>query len=87
MLLDRDGMANNYGDRSPDRGPSVHVDCVERFGPWTPEAPRAVHADLTFRHVYATAGTYSVSFPFKSLGDCTYGPSEAVATATTTVAP
>lgn len=87
MLLDRDGMANDYGDTAPERGPTAHVDCFERFGPWTPEAPTPVHADLTFRHVYATAGTYTVSLPFKSLGDCTYGPTEATARATITVAP
>ena len=42
---------------------------------------------MTFRHVYATTGTYTVSFPFKTRGDCTYGPSEAAATATITWRP
>jgi hypothetical protein len=87
MLLDRAGMANNYGDGPPERGPMAIVDCTERYGPWTPEAPIPVHADLTFRHVYAAAGTYTVSFPFKAIGNCTYGPSEATATATITVTP
>jgi hypothetical protein len=87
MLLDREGIANNYGDRPPEFSPTAIVDCLERYGPWTPEAPRPVHADLTFRHVYASAGTYTVSFPFKAIGDCMYGPSEAVATATIVVAP
>lgn len=76
-LLDRNGIANDYGDGSPGSGVGGHVDCVERFGPWTPDAPNPVHADLTFRHVYAVAGTYTASFPVKSLGDCTYGPSAA----------
>lgn len=87
MLLDDDGLGNNYGDRTPDFSPTAIVDCLERYGPWTPEPPRPVHADLTFRHVYASAGTYNVSFPFKAIGDCMYGPSEAVATATIVVAP
>ena len=86
-LLDREGMANNYGDSVPERGPTAHVDCFELFGLWTPGPPEPVHADLTFRHVYTAPGTYTVSFPFKTLGDCTYGPSQAVATATITVAP
>ena len=87
MLLDRDGMANNYGDKAPERGPTAIVDCVERYGPWTPDPPNPVHADLTFRHVYAAPGTYTVSFPFESVGDCTYGRSKTAATATITVAP
>lgn len=86
-LLDRTGIAHNYGDGTPSQGVSGHVDCVARFGPWTPEAPKPLHADLTFRHVYTAAGTYTVSFPFKSIGDCTHGPSEATATVTITVAP
>lgn len=86
-LLDRTGIANNYGDGTPSQGVAGHADCVARFGPWTPEAPKPLHAELTFRHSYATAGTYTVSFPFKSIGDCTHGPSQATATATITVAP
>ena len=64
-----------------------HGDCVARFGPWTPGVPEPIHADLTFQHVYANPGTYAVSFPFATLGDCTYAPSEAVATTTVTVSP
>lgn len=87
MLVDPSGRANNYGDGPPGVGGNLIGDCEARFGPWTPGAPVPVHADLTFEHVYAAPGTYTVSFPIKSLGDCTYGPSETTATATITVAP
>lgn len=86
-IVDRDGLGNDYGDGTSTVRPNAHVDCFERFGPWIPDPPEPFHADLTFRHVYKVAGTYTVAFPFKTLGDCTYGPSEAVATATITVMP
>lgn len=87
MLLDRDGIANNYGDAPPGPVPTAHRDCLERWGPWTPGAPQPVHADLTFRHVYTGPGTYVASFPFKALGDCTFGPSEATGSVAVTVSP
>ncbi len=86
-FLDTSGIANNYGDAPPEGGVGGHADCIARFGPWTPDASQPIHADLTFRHVYANPGTYTVSLPFGSLGDCTYARSEAVATTTVTVSP
>ena len=86
-LLDRTGMANDYGDGAPQAIPSAIVDCTEGYGPWTPPPPTPVHAEPSFQHTYAKPGTYVVKLPFKALGDCAYGPSEATATVTVTVAP
>jgi hypothetical protein len=87
QLVSRDVGVVDYGDGTPVVPVSAHRDCYVAHGPWTPGAPEPIHADLTFQHVYAAAGTYTATFTFRSLGDCTYGPSEATRTATVTVLP
>ena len=87
MLLDRRGIANDYGDGTPFDGVGGHLDCVAMWGPWTPPAPVHVHEELTFQHLYAKAGTYVAKFPFGSLGDCAHPPNQATGTATVTVTP
>ncbi|MGI8810493.1 MAG: hypothetical protein ACR2KK_22105 [Acidimicrobiales bacterium] len=89
QLLDRTGIANDYGDAPPEGGVNAHRDCTERWGPWTPGPTEPVRAELTFRHVYAGPGTYVASFPFRSLGDCPQGPrpSDGIGTVTVTVTP
>jgi hypothetical protein len=75
----------DYGDGTPVPGYDGHVDCFGSYGPWTPPDPAPLHKEITYQHAYAGAGTYTVTFTFKSLGNCAYGPSEAIKTATVSV--
>ena len=80
------GGSVDYGDGTPVPGFSGHVDCVGSYGPWTPPGPVPLHKEFTYQHAYAAPGTYTVTFTFGSFGNCAYGPSEAVQTATVSVA-
>ena len=75
----------DYGDGTPVGSYGGHLDCVGWSGPWTPPDPVPLHKELTYQHSYAAAGTYTVTFAFTSLGNCAYGPSEAVQKASLTV--
>lgn len=86
LLSKTDGTVD-YGDGTPTRQMSGHVDCVGGSGPWTPPPPVPVHEELTYQHVYATPGTYTATFTYRSMGNCAYGPSEAVRPVTVTVLP
>jgi len=81
-LLDHPDNANVYGDGIPSTDVLGHIDCIgPQAGPWTPPDPTPVHLDATFQHVYRSAGTYTATFTFKSLGDCAHEPSEGTARA------
>ncbi len=75
----------DYGDGTPFSGVGGHIDCVPGYGPWD-SASVPVHEEITFRHVYANAGTYTAAFKFTTYGNCAYGPSQGMATPTVTVA-
>lgn len=85
QLLSRTDGTVDYGDGTPTTGVGGHLDCVGGSGAWTTPAPVPVHEEITYQHVYAAAGTYTATFTYRSLGNCAYGPSEAVRTATVSV--
>ena len=87
QLLSRDLGTVDYGDGTPVTGVSGHRDCLQLYGPHTPPDPVLVHEEITFQHVYATPGTYTATFTYRSLGDCARGPSEGIGSATVTVTP
>lgn len=85
-LLSRGQGTVDYGDgESHLGGISGHIDCPGRSGASGEAVP--VHEEITYEHVYATAGTYTATFAFKTLGTCAYPPSEATKTVTFTVIP
>lgn len=86
-LLSRTDGTVDYGDGTPTTGVGGHVDCAGGSGPWTPPSPVPVHEELTYQHVYAAAGTYTVTFTYHSMGNCAYGPSDGIRTTTVTVTP
>lgn len=85
LLLDHPDNANDYGDGSPTIGEQGHNDCVGMRGPWTPPDPVPVHEDLSYKHVYTRAGTYTANFTYQSLGDCAHEPDKVTTTVTVPV--
>jgi hypothetical protein len=63
------GIVARFGDGT-DKGPTL-IACAapHRYGPWTPPARQAGKKTVTFRHVYAKAGSYKASFTARS-GAC-----------------
>ena len=87
QLLSRELGTVDYGDGTPVTGVSGHRDCLQLYGPHTPPDPVPVHEEITFQHVYATPGTYTATFTYRSLGDCARGPSEGARSVIVTVGP
>ena len=77
----------DFGDGTPFLSVGGHVECAGGFGPWTTPPPVPLHEEFTYEHVYASAGTYTVTLKFESLGNCAYPPSQATKTVKVTVAP
>jgi hypothetical protein len=64
MIIGECPTIQTYGDGSLSQGCSLAA-CRGKFGPWTPVA-RPGHTELTYEHVYSSAGTYTARFGFTS---------------------
>ncbi|HET9443089.1 MAG TPA: hypothetical protein VFO65_07180, partial [Acidimicrobiales bacterium] len=70
----------DFGDGTPFLGNLAHLDCFLGFGPWTTPAAEPVHAELDYDHAYASPGTFTVRFTYKTLGNCAYPPDQVTVT-------
>lgn len=84
LEIDKGCVTGAFGDGIVVPATCAYYACLQRFGVWSPPPKRPDAFDGSFRHAYATPGTYRVVFGIRSKPDCG-NPYASSGSATTTV--